>query len=126
MRVSDYKSFIFLFGCLVFFIFIQCSEPNHQGKTVFRYNESSGITSLDPAFSRNQANIWAVNQIFNGLVQLSDQLEVLPCIARSWKVETNQEGKTDYIFYLRNDVMFHDHPVFPGGAGRKVVSGDFV
>ncbi len=126
MRVSDYKSFIFLFGCLVFFIFIQCSEPDHQGKTVFRYNESSGITSLDPAFARNQANIWAVNQIFNGLVQLSDQLEVMPCIARSWKVQTNQEGNTDYIFYLRNDVMFHDNPVFPGGAGRKVIASDFV
>ncbi|MFA5973117.1 MAG: hypothetical protein WC780_12260 [Lentimicrobiaceae bacterium] len=41
-----------------------------DGRTVFRYNESAGITSLDPAFARDQANIWAINQLFNGLVQL--------------------------------------------------------
>ncbi len=28
-----------------------------KGKQVFRYNESAGISSLDPAFARDQANI---------------------------------------------------------------------
>ena len=34
--------------------------------------EHSNITSLDPAFAKDQRNIWAVNQLFNGLVQLDD------------------------------------------------------
>ncbi len=92
-------------------------------KTVFRYNESAGITSLDPAFCSNQANIWAVNQLFNGLVQLDDNLKVEPCIAKEWKI--SDDGLT-YIFYLRSDVRFHDSPVFPGGKGRKVIASDFV
>src|SRR3990170_2699762 len=70
---------------------------------VFRYNQASGITSLDPAFAKDQANIWAVNQIFNGLLQLDDQLQIRPCVARRW--ETSGDGLT-YTFHLRNDVYF--------------------
>ena len=95
------------------------SEKNN--KKVFRYNESSGITSLDPAYANNQANIWACHQIFNGLVQLNNQLEPIPCIADSWEV-TN-EGRT-YRFHLRTDVFFHTHSVLP--TGRKVTAQDFV
>ncbi len=94
-----------------------------EGKTVFRYNESAGITSLDPAFCSNQANIWAVNQLFNGLVQLDDNLKVKPCIARSWTI--SDDGIT-YTFHLRSDVYFHDSPAFTNKKGRKVVAGDFV
>jgi len=102
----------------------RCVDKNRHpaGKTVFRYNESAGISSLDPAFSRNQANIWAVNQIFNGLVQLDDHLNILPAIAHSWEI--SPDG-LQYTFYLRNDVFFHDHPIFPNGKGRKVVASDF-
>jgi len=99
------------------------SKSGDEGKTVFRYNESAGITSLDPVFARNQANIWAVNQLFNGLVQLDTALLVKPCIARSWKI--SQDGK-EYTFFLRNDVFFHDNPSFPGGKGRRVKAEDFI
>jgi len=104
---------------------ISCRHQVYEsaGKTVFRYNESAGITSLDPAFCSNQANIWAVNQLFNGLVQLDDNLKVIPCIAKEWKI--SDDGLT-YTFHLRNDVRFHDSPVFPGGKGRRVTASDFV
>ncbi|HSW67574.1 MAG TPA: ABC transporter substrate-binding protein [Bacteroidales bacterium] len=90
---------------------------------VFRYNESANITSLDPAFARNQANIWAVKQLFNGLVQLDNQLQVRPAIAHRWEV--SGDGRT-YYFLLRQDVYFHDSPCFPGGKGRRVVASDVV
>jgi len=92
-------------------------------RTVFRYNESAGITSLDPAFAKDQANIWATNQLFNGLVQLNDKLEVKPCIAKSWKILN--KGRT-YIFYLRTDVYFHNSHLFKNGKTRKVKASDFV
>lgn len=104
-------------------ILLSCQQDKQSGRTVFRYNESSGITSLDPAYARNQANIWAVNQLFNGLVQLNDQLEVEPCIARSWEI--SEQGRC-YTFHLRQDVFFHDDPIFPSGKGRKVTALDFL
>jgi len=102
-----------------------CKSPyeEDQGKRVFRYNESSNITSLDPAFAKDQANIWACNQVFNGLLQLDEQLQIKPCIARDWQIDASG---TSYTFHLRTDVYFHDHPAFPRGIGRKVDAGDFV
>lgn len=98
--------------------------PGDRGSaTVFRYNEASGITSLDPAYAKDLPNIWPCNQLFNGLVQVGDSLQIEPCIARSWEI--SPDGSR-YVFHLRGDVFFHDHPVFPGGRGRKVTSSDFV
>jgi oligopeptide transport system substrate-binding protein len=98
-------------------------KTTSKNKTVFRYNESAGITSLDPAFAKDQATIWAANQLFNGLVQLDEALKVNPCIAKRWEI--SDDGLI-YKFYLRDDVYFHDHPVFENSKGRKVVAADFV
>ena len=54
----------------------------YNNSQVFRYNEHSNISSLDPAFAKQLSNIWAVNQLFNGLVQLDDSLHVKPDIAK--------------------------------------------
>ena len=75
-------------------------------KNIFRYNESEGIASLDPAFSRNRETIWAANHLYNGLVQMDDDLNILPSIAKRWEI--SEDGKT-YTFHLRTDVYFHDH-----------------
>jgi oligopeptide transport system substrate-binding protein len=85
---------------------------NNSGKTVFNINMDEGLTSMDPAFSRNQNAMWAVNQVFNGLVQINDSLQTTPCIAKSWEVDSSD---MIYTFHLRNDVYFHDDPLFTGG-----------
>ena len=120
IRISHLVIMILIFG-----IYISCSGPerDNKDKTVFRYNEAAGITSLDPAFAKNLANIWACNQLFNGLVQLDNNLKVIPCIAKEWEI--SGDGLT-YTFHLRNDIYFHDHPLFYDQKGRKVVAGDFV
>jgi len=110
-----------LFLFLVCFSFA-CREGDQRHPNVFRYNESKGISSLDPAYARNQTIIWPVNQIFNGLVQLDDSLGVEPAIASSWEI--SKDGLA-YTFYLRNDVRFHRSPYFPDRT-RKVTAGDFV
>ena len=97
-------------------------EKDHH-KTVFRYNESKGIATLDPAYAKSQTLIWPVHQLFNGLVQMDSSLRIQPCIARSWKIS---DDGTTYTFYLRDDVYFHDHKLFPNGEGRKVTATDFV
>ena len=113
----------FLFLLMGFLFLVSCTRKsdNNEGQTVFRYNESAGITSLDPAFARNQANIWAVNQLYIGLVQLDSSLAIKPCLAREWEI--SEDGRT-YTFHLRNDVIFHDDACFPQGKGRHVTAQD--
>ncbi|MEY1639568.1 ABC transporter substrate-binding protein [Tenuifilum osseticum] len=120
MNQSLSKVFCFISSLLI----ISCSNETERLSTnVFRYNESKGITSLDPAYARNLALIWPVSQIFNGLVQFSDSLTVEPSIAKRWSI--SPDGLT-YTFYLRNDVYFHDSPVFKSGKGRRATAQDFV
>jgi ABC-type transport system substrate-binding protein len=99
------------------------STADQTGKQVFKYNQPESLTSLDPAYARNQGNIWAVTQLYNGLVELNEQLKPVPALARSWEI--SPDGRT-YVFHLRPEVYFHDHPVFPRGQGRRVTAADFV
>lgn len=109
-------------GCyLLFSCTKQASKLNDD--QVFRYNEHTNISSLDPAFAKNQANIWAVNQLFNGLVQLDDNLKIQPDIAKKWTISA--DGKT-YEFSIRNDVKFHKHSLFGSDSTRIVKAQDFV
>ena len=105
---------MFLFSCV--------SRHKYEDKKIFRYNEASDIMTLDPAFARDQAHIWVCNQLYNGLVQLDENLEVQPSVAKSWEI--SKDGLT-YVFHLRNDIFFHRDKVF-GGKKRKVVAADFV
>lgn len=117
---QDYIVLLFAF----IFVF-SCSETNSYKKDhlVFRYNEHRNISSLDPAFSKDLADIWATNQIFNGLVQMDDSLNVKPSIAKYWMVA---DSATVYKFTLKKDVFFHKHMLFGKDSTRNVVASDFV
>ncbi len=119
------KLFLSSFFASVLLFFSACSHlENKEKRTVFLYNESAGISSLDPAFAKDQANIWACNQLYNGLLQLDNQLNLQACLAHSWHV--SDDGK-NYTFLLRNDVYFHttDFFQFPQGK-RKMTASDVV
>lgn len=110
---------------LLLFFFIACSNNSDKDRShlVFRYNEDGNITSLDPAFSRNLENIWATTHLFNGLVQLNNDLEVIPDIAKEWTVSS--DGLV-YEFQIREDVYFHNHSAFGEQKTRRVIAPDFV
>ncbi|MDB5227894.1 MAG: extracellular solute-binding protein family 5 [Bacteroidota bacterium] len=113
-----------LFIPLIIVVIIVCCNPKHNGRhSIFHMNISAGLTSLDPAFSKDQATMWCDNQLFNGLVQIDEHLDVKPCIAKSWKIS---DDGLHYEFNLRSDVFFHDHEKFASGKGRKVTATDFV
>lgn len=109
---------------LIFLIFIMACSSNKTDEihTIFKYNESASISSLDPAFAKDQANIWATAQLFNGLVQLDKDLQVQPAIAKEWDI--TDDAKT-YIFHLRTDVLFHQHELL-SEQERLVKAQDFV
>ncbi|WP_430468592.1 ABC transporter substrate-binding protein [Winogradskyella ouciana] len=102
---------------------IACStEDKIDNALVFRYNEHKNIGSLDPAFSKDLADIWATHQLFNGLVQMDDQLNVKPCIAKDWTIG---DSATTYSFSLRKDVYFHKHHLFGTDSTRLAKASDF-
>lgn len=110
-----------LFLIAIGFLWSCESAPKRDETTVFRYNESAGVTSLDPAFARNQANIWLCHQLYSNLVKMNSSLEVEPDVAKSWQILDS--GKT-YRFILRNDILFNDDPCFRQGKGRVLKAED--
>ena len=99
------------------------ARPAADERRVFRYNQPEALSSLDPAFARNQANSWAVSQLFNGLMELDSTLLPVPALARRYSI--SPDGRL-YTFVLRPGVRFHDSDVFAGGKGRAVTAADFV
>lgn len=100
----------------------QPSDGNAD-KFIFRYNESGGIGSLDPAFARDKSSIWATNQLFNGLLQMDENLHIQPAIAHAYKVS---EDGLEHKFWLRSDVYFHKNKCFGSDSTRAVRAHDFV
>jgi ABC-type transport system substrate-binding protein len=97
------------------------NEPNSE-KTVFRYNEAAGISKLDPSRTTSFEDIIAIGHLFEGLVALDEELQVVPAIAAEWEI--SDDGR-EYTFYIRSDVYFHDNECFAASEGRRVVASDF-
>ncbi len=112
-----------LIFCLSLITLFSCNNHIEVDNTkIFRLNRYDGVSSLDPAFAKTQSNIWMTNQLFNGLVQLDNKLNIKPSIAKKWEI--SEDGKT-YNFTLRKDVFFHKNKVFGKNKTRNVVSKDF-
>lgn len=111
--------------CCSILLFTSCTKDKNQNSDhlVFRYNENAAVNSLDPAFSRTRPSIWVCNQLFNGLVQLDDSLNIKPDIAKKWYI--SEDGKT-YTFTLRDDVYFHKSILFGSDSTRTVKAEDFT
>jgi ABC-type transport system substrate-binding protein len=118
MNVKKLNYYILLFCGLA-----GCYNKQSSEKNIFHYNEFNGISSLDPAFAKNQSNMWPAHQLYNTLVEINDSLQMAPSIAKGWKIS---DDKTVYTFHLRNDVFFHNDPCFINGKGRRLVADDVV
>jgi oligopeptide transport system substrate-binding protein len=74
----------------------------------------TGPLTLDPAIAADSTSYVYVMQIFSGLVGLNQTLDVVPDIAESWDV--NSDDMT-YTFYLQHGVSFQ--------GGGEVTAADF-
>lgn len=113
----------------VFFLFfafcflLGCNHSTTSNKQIFRYNEQTGIATLDPAFAKNQSIMWAVHQLYNTLVETDDSLHLVPSLATSWDISAD---KKTYTFHLRTNVLFHDNECFAHEKGRRMTANDVV
>lgn len=100
-----------------------CLREKKSEKQVFYYNESTGTATLDPAFAKNQSIMWPVHQLYNTLVEIDSNLNIIPSLARCWEVSAD---RLTYTFHLRDHIVFHDNDAFPDGKGRVMNAGDIV
>lgn len=105
------------------FTLLSCTNKQASNKKVFIYNESTGIATLDPAFAKNQSIMWAVHQLYNTLVEIDSNLNIVPSVAKRWEIS---DDRKTYTFYLRDSIFFHDNAAFENGKGRKLVASDIV
>ncbi len=111
------------FTITIFAFLTSCNTKPKNDKKIFRYNESSNIQSLDPAFAKTQSNMWAVHQLYNTLVEIDDSLHIKPSIAKSWDVS---EDRKTFIFHLQNNIFFHNNEAFVNSKGRALIASDIV
>ena len=97
------------------------SESDERDHLVFRYNEHSNITSLDPAFAKDQRNIWPAHQLYNTLVRLDSNLTIQKDISDTWTIS---ENGLIYTFKLQKNVFFHKHEIFGKDSTRQVLASD--
>jgi oligopeptide transport system substrate-binding protein len=91
------------------------SEVRRHYGGEYRVPLASEPVTLDPAL---YTDIYAMNvaaNIFDGLVEFDKNLNVVPAIAKVWKI--SRDHRT-YTFRLRKGVRFHN--------GREVKADDFV
>lgn len=138
--INSYK----LFTALIFVFWIGCSQPEtvvidedpkptapadtadnaSVEEASFRnmiIGEYTPITSLDPLFVDNTAEMRAVQLLYEGLVRLDDTGSPVPGMAKSWEVGNDS---LEYTFQLRTDVFYHDSNAFSTGTGRKMAAED--
>ncbi|MEO6670693.1 MAG: ABC transporter substrate-binding protein, partial [Ferruginibacter sp.] len=104
-------------------VLCSCTNHDHPDKKIFRYNQAEGIASLDPAFAKNQSVMWAIHQLYSTLVEVDEDMEIKPSLAKSWEFSND---KRSIVFHLRDDVFFHDDVAFTNGRGRKLNATDVV
>ncbi|MCH8111424.1 MAG: ABC transporter substrate-binding protein, partial [Proteobacteria bacterium] len=73
-------------------------------ENVVRIGTDVDAGTLDPRIMRDTTAYRAINLIYDGLVQLDENLQPVPDLAVSWE---NPDPKT-WIFHLREGVKFHD------------------
>lgn len=112
-----------LAATILLFSLLSCRKEKPADSNIFCYNQLDGIESLDPAFAKSLSVMWAVKFLYNTLVEVDTNLQIVPSLAKSWEISADG---LRYTFHLRQDVFFHDNPAFPGGNGRRMIAEDVV
>ncbi len=104
-------------GCLVSVVtMVGCLGPvaaaEKRGGT-YRAVLGADPPTLDPAQATDTTSSAVIRQLFDGLVDLDERMQVVPALAEHWTVSPDQRV---YTFTLRRGVRFHH--------GREVKAAD--
>lgn len=62
------------------------------------------VTGFDPRLSTDVTSLVVQQVMYNSLIRLADDLSIVPDLAERWETPS----PTEYVFYLRQGVLFHD------------------
>jgi len=107
MKSKRWIAFVLLFSVAAFFLFIGAGEKQAEvsKEMVLRIALAASPNTIEPATgdTRQSSNVsW---EIFNSLVWLNDEGDIVPALAESWTI--SPDG-TEYTFKLRKGVKFHN------------------
>jgi ABC-type transport system substrate-binding protein len=108
--ISSKSLFFFLNLISIFSIlFTSCNSNNTVNPNTFKYNQAVGISSLDPAFSKDLANMWACSHIYEGLFILDSNAELQSLLVEDYTISSDL---LSYTFKLKKNVCFHKNICF--------------
>ena len=81
--------------------------------SVLRYGTETEVAGFDPHTISSHASLRVMAQVYNQLVDVDENLNVIPELATSWEIS---EDNLTYTFHLADNVYFH--------SGRKMTAED--
>lgn len=79
------------------------------------------VDNLDPLFANNLSSMRVMSLIYDGLLTLDKNGEVVNSIGADVSVS---EDSLSYTFTINTDLFFHDNTAFMSGVGRRVQASD--
>jgi ABC-type transport system substrate-binding protein len=109
------RGFMFaIVACLLLLLPVVWAQQPKPGGTL-RVAWEADISGLDPHLSFGMQARLVVGNLFNSLVTIDPELNIVPDLAESWEV---LESSKVYVFHLRKGVKFHDGTDFDAEAVR--------
>jgi ABC-type transport system substrate-binding protein len=113
-----------LFVLFIGQIIVSCSNPDNPDTRTLSYAESDKPETIFPHLISKFSEAQIASQIHGNLVALDfDTEDPVPSLAYDWMVNSDFSR---FVFYLREDVFFHDDPVFGKEKTRAVTALDVV
>ncbi len=99
---------------IMIFSLASCSDDGTGGSISYALDASP--STLDPQYAGDTSAQIVINNVFEGLVRLSENGEVIPGIAESWEISS--DGLT-YTFKLRQDTKWKCPTVIKSEFGEE-------
>ncbi len=91
---------------------------NPRQSVLFHVVNTAPFSSLDPAVEQGNG-ILILHNVYETLTVYDDtDGQVKPCLAESW---TSNATKTEWTFFLRRDVLFHDGSLMTAASVKKSI-----
>jgi oligopeptide transport system substrate-binding protein len=98
-----------------------------KGPKVFKYFRTSAHKTLDPMQQFDQASAEIITNVYDQLLEyhyLKRPYELVPGVLA--KMPEKQKDNLTFVFTLKEGVVFHDDPAFPGGKGKELTVDDAI
>src|SRR5688572_168179 len=105
------------------------TRPDGSPWIVFNWQLTADPDSLDPQHAYDEQSRRVMEPIYETLLEYhplkTNPFEVRPAmLVEMPRKETGPNGELSYVGRLKEGILFHDDPCFPGGKGREVVAED--